>query len=52
MANEDVVDLVITTVRSMIEYTLPIIGVLAGVTFVLSWLMYILFGLGRRIFRD
>jgi len=51
MANEDVVNLVVAAAADMFQYMLPIIGVLAGITFMVSWLMYLTVGLGNRVFR-
>lgn len=44
MANSEVLQLVIDSVSSTIVYMLPIVGFLAGVNFVVGWLMSILFG--------
>ena len=44
MANSEVLDLVIQSVTSTITYMLPVVAFLAGVNFVVGWLMSILFG--------
>jgi len=44
MANSEVLQLVIQSVQSTVEYMLPIVGFLAGANFVLRWLFQILFG--------
>lgn len=51
MASSEVVDLIIAMVQDYFEYMLPIIGVLAGITFITSFLMYLTMGLGRRVFK-
>jgi len=51
MTNTEVVTEIITMAADFMTYMLPIIGVLAGLQFILSWLFEILFGAGRRTFR-
>jgi hypothetical protein len=51
MASSDVVNLIITTVASYFTYMLPVIAILAGITFMVSFLMSVTMGLGRRTFR-
>lgn len=47
MANSEIINLIIQTVADSIHYLLPIIGLLAGLNFIISWLMQVLFGSGR-----
>ncbi len=51
MANTDLVNLIVSTVSSYFTYMLPIIGILAGISFMVSFLMSVTMGLGRRTFR-
>jgi len=51
MTNTEVVTAIIEIVQEFMTFMLPIIGVLAGLQFILSWLFEILFGMGRRTFR-
>jgi len=41
----------IATISEMMVYLLPILGILAGVNLVLTWLMSLTVGLGRRTFK-
>lgn len=50
MANSDVVNLIIAGSANMIHYLLPVIGVLAGLTFMFTFLMSVTMGFGRRTF--
>lgn len=43
MANSEILDLVMTTVSTTVLYMLPVVGFLAGVNWVIGWLMWILF---------
>jgi len=52
MANSDVIDIIISTVASSMEYLLPIIGVMIGIFFVISFLYSVTFGAVRKMFRD
>lgn len=51
MANTDVINLIIDTTSQYFVYMLPIIGFLSGITFMVSWLMSVTLGMGRRTFR-
>lgn len=51
MANIDVINIIVAMAADYFHYMLPVIGVLAGVVFIASWLHSSLFGLGRRSFR-
>lgn len=51
MANTDVVSLIISTAAQYFTYMLPIIAVLAGITFMVSFLLSVTLGMGRRIMR-
>lgn len=51
MASEELVTLIIELTANMMEYMLPVIAVLSGITFIVSFLMYVTLGLGRRVFK-
>jgi hypothetical protein len=51
MASADVVTQIINMVQDFLTYMLPIIAVLAGINFLITWLMSVTMGLGRRTFR-
>jgi len=51
MASSDVVDLIIVTTADFMHYMLPIIGVMAGITFIVSFLLSATLGWGRRTFK-
>lgn len=51
MASSDVVNLIVSVATDSMTYMLPIIAVLAGINFIVSWLMSVTMGLGRRTFR-
>lgn len=51
MANSEVVNLIVSTTAEYFVYMLPIIGILAGITFMVSFLMAVTFGMGRRAFK-
>lgn len=51
MANTAVIDKILELVTQYFTYMLPIIGVLAGLTFMFSFLYVITMGLGRRTFK-
>jgi len=51
MANSDIIDIIITNVADMLVYLLPVIALLSGIIFMVSFLLYITIGLGRRTFR-
>jgi len=51
MANTDVINLIVSTTASYFTYMLPIIGVLAGLSFLMTFFFSVTMGLGRRTFR-
>lgn len=51
MANTEVVDLIINMTSDFMTYMLPIIGVLAGITLVLTFFIYVSVGSARTIFQ-
>jgi len=51
MAPSEVVTQIVTMFGEFMTYMLPIIGILAGISFVVSWFMSVTMGLGRRTFR-
>lgn len=51
MTSGEVVAEIIGMVQDFLTFMLPIIGVLAGLTFVLSFFFSVTMGLGRRTFR-
>jgi len=51
MANTDIIDIILETTADYFIYMLPIIGILAGLNFLFSFLMSVTMGLGKRTFR-
>jgi len=51
MTNGEVVAEIVGMVQDFLVYMMPIIGTLAGLTFVLSFFFSVTMGLGRRTFR-
>lgn len=51
MANTDIVNVIITTTADMIEYLLPIIAIMSGITFILTFLLSVTLGWGNRTFK-
>jgi hypothetical protein len=51
MASSEVVTLLLTTAQSFLAYMMPVIAMFAGITFIVSWFMNVVFGIGRRTFR-
>ncbi|MEI7632532.1 MAG: hypothetical protein WCJ60_04410 [bacterium] len=51
MTNTAVVGEILVQVGAFMAFLLPVIGLLAGLQFIFSWLMEIIFGLGRRTFK-
>jgi hypothetical protein len=51
MANEAVITTLIDMIGEMLVYMLPVIAFLAGVTFMVTWFMSVVFGMGRRTFK-
>lgn len=48
MASSEVVNLIIELVSDMLVYLLPVIAVLSGITFIVSFLMNVVMGFARR----
>jgi len=51
MASEDIVNLVVTCATDTFTYMLPLIGFMAGLSFIVHWLMYITVGIGGKVFK-
>lgn len=51
MANDQVVNEIISTTANMLEYMLPVIAIISGLTFIVTFLLYVTVGFGRRTFR-
>jgi hypothetical protein len=51
MANTDVIAKIIELTSSYFTYMLPIIGLMAGITFMVTWFTSLTMGLGRRTFK-
>jgi len=51
MANSEIIDLIIETTADMFLYMMPIIGVMAGITFITSFILHVTVGTARRVFR-
>ena len=51
MTNSEVVAEIVSMTQNLLEYMMPVIGVLAGLTFVLSFFFSVTLGMGRRTFR-
>lgn len=51
MANVEIITTIINLVKDMMTYMLPIIALLAGINFMLTWFMSVIFGHGRRAFK-
>jgi len=51
MANSEVITTLMSMIGSMLTYLLPVIAFLAGVTFMVTWFMSVVFGMGRRTFK-
>ncbi len=49
MANTEIINLVIQTTADMLHYMMPIIALLAGLNFVLSFFYQVTFGAIKRI---
>jgi len=48
MASSEVVTTILQFTMDSLAYMWPVVGALAGVHFVVSWIMRVTFGLGRR----
>jgi hypothetical protein len=51
MANSEVITTLIDMISKMLLYLLPVIAFLAGVTFMVTWFMAVVFGMGKRTFK-
>lgn len=51
MTNTEVVSQLVTIFGEFITFMLPIIGLMAGLSFIVTWLMYLTVGIGRRVFK-
>lgn len=51
MTNTEVVTAIVQLFVDMLDFMVPIIGVLAGLSFVLTWITSVTLGAGRRTFR-
>ncbi len=51
MANTEIITLIPETTAECLTYMIPIIGILAGINFIVSWLMSVTMGMGKRTFR-
>ena len=51
MANTDVINVIVDLTADYFTYMLPIIALLAGLSFIVSFLFSVTMGLGRRTFR-
>jgi len=51
MANADVVNAIIDMTLGAMTYLLPVIGVMAGINFIISMLFYTMFKTPNRAFR-
>jgi hypothetical protein len=51
MASADMVNLLLSFVGDTMTYMIPIIAVLAGLNFIITWFMSVVFGLGRQSFK-
>lgn len=51
MTNTAVIGEIVTMVQDFMTYMLPIIAMIGGITFVLSFFMAAVFGMGRKTFK-
>ena len=51
MASSDIVTMIVGFAGEAFVYMLPIIAVLAGINFIVTWIMSLTMGLGKRTFR-
>lgn len=51
MTNTEVVTLIIELTQDFLIFMLPVIGVLSGISFILTFLFSITMGLGKRTFK-
>ena len=52
MASSEVVTTVISLAKDVLTYMLPVIGVMAGLVFIFSWIHSITIGAARHSFKD
>lgn len=50
MTVQEVINLILTTYSSAFTYLLPVIAVMAGINWILGFLIFATFGLERRTF--
>ena len=50
MANTDVIDIIIDTTGEMFTYMLPVLGVMTGIVYITSFLLYVTIGVAKRPF--
>lgn len=51
MANTDVINTIISMCQDYFSYMLPVIAVLAGIVFIVNFLLYVTIGLGKHTFK-
>lgn len=51
MTNTEIVSAIVAMVGDLMEFMLPIIGIMSGIIFVVTFLISITLGFGRRTFR-
>jgi hypothetical protein len=51
MANAEIIAQIVDIVKDCLTYMMPIIGILAGINFVLTWFHSTVWGMGRRTFK-
>lgn len=51
MANADVINLIISNVATMLLYMMPVVAVMSGIIFIVSWVTHITLGMARRTFK-
>lgn len=52
MTNQQVIEIVLTIVKDFMTEFWPVIAVLAALNFVLTFMMSVLWGIGKRASRD
>jgi len=51
MTNTEIVGEILLMTKDFLQFMLPIIGIMAGIIFIVTWLMSITVGSGRRTFK-
>lgn len=51
MANTEVIATIIELTQDYFTYMIPVIALLAGINFMVTWFMSLTMGLGRRTFK-